>query len=292
MKVKYSEIFGSLQGEAGHTGMPSVWLRLFGCNLECRGFGQEAPQCPSTWKDPFQNIDISSIKRMEDLPVIPYGCDSAYSWSEKLKHLAYTEDSSVIAEKLWEIAQEKFGCEQGWWHPKTNQETQLCFTGGEPMLWQRQMIAIMLELRGKGRAPGHITIETNGTKAMSMDFRQEFSNYHTHFSISPKLYSVSGEIDAVKYDVIKDYMENSTSYGWLKFVVNGSPESWRELEYHMNEINRFRPDDWTVWVMPVGATKEQQELPSVAEIANEAMRLGYNVSGRMHAYIYGNGMGT
>ena len=42
--------------------------------------------------------------------------------------------------------------------------------------------------------------------------------------------------------------------------------------------------------MPVGATKEQQE--TVADIANEAMRRGYKVATRNHAYVYGNQIGT
>ena len=31
-------------------GKPSVWLRFFGCNLECNGFGQREPTKPDTWE--------------------------------------------------------------------------------------------------------------------------------------------------------------------------------------------------------------------------------------------------
>ena len=44
----YSEIFRSIQGEGIYTGVPTVWLRMFGCNLECNGFGQDDPTDPDS----------------------------------------------------------------------------------------------------------------------------------------------------------------------------------------------------------------------------------------------------
>ncbi len=52
------EVFSTLEGEGKYVGMPSVFLRLFGCNLTCKGF-------------------IS--------PSSPWGCDSYISWSVKNK---------------------------------------------------------------------------------------------------------------------------------------------------------------------------------------------------------------
>ena len=40
MKLRYSEVFYSVQGEGRWVGVPSIFLRVFGCNFECRGFGQ------------------------------------------------------------------------------------------------------------------------------------------------------------------------------------------------------------------------------------------------------------
>ena len=38
-KIKVSEIFYSAQGEGRFVGVPSVFLRTFGCNFTCGGFG-------------------------------------------------------------------------------------------------------------------------------------------------------------------------------------------------------------------------------------------------------------
>jgi subtilase family serine protease len=55
-----------------------------------------------------------------------------------------------------------------------------------------------------------------------------------------------------------------------------------------HELVRWMPE---VWVMPVGATKDQQEAKTVADISMEAMRRGYNIATRNHCYVFGNVIG-
>ena len=38
-KIKIAELFYSIQGEGRYMGVPSVFLRTFGCNFTCAGFG-------------------------------------------------------------------------------------------------------------------------------------------------------------------------------------------------------------------------------------------------------------
>ena len=38
-KIKVSELFYSIQGEGRYMGVPSVFLRTFGCNFKCPSFG-------------------------------------------------------------------------------------------------------------------------------------------------------------------------------------------------------------------------------------------------------------
>ena len=38
-KIKVSELFYSIQGEGKYMGVPSIFLRTFGCNFTCGGFG-------------------------------------------------------------------------------------------------------------------------------------------------------------------------------------------------------------------------------------------------------------
>lgn len=299
--IRYSEIFYSFQGEAELAGKPTVWIRFFGCNLECNGFGQEHPTKPETHILPFATFDISNITKLEDLPVWNYGCDSSYSWSAKYKKLVHNHTVSEICDKLIDLMRSPSNPDGLFVHPVTGQDTQLAFTGGEPMLNQKAMMDILREFRRRFNEPRTVTVETNATKPISQELKdyinEEFVQglgWRWHWAMSPKLHTVSGEVDAVLPATILEYADNYTTT-ILKFVVSGTDECWAELESHrakihekFNEIGFATPD---IWVMPVGATKDQQEDRTVGAIAMEAMRRGYNVATRNHCYVFGNTIG-
>jgi len=298
MRVRYSEIFYSFQGEAELAGTPAVWLRFFGCNLNCEGFGQNNPTDPSTYVLPYKEFNVDSVKTVEELPVWKYGCDSSYSWSQRYKHLANDATPREIAERLIESNKNPHNPEGLFVHPVTGQNTMLCFTGGEPMLQQKAMIAILTEMAEMGNMPKVITVETNATTPLSDDLRQFIAqDFRTmggirwHWSMSPKLFNVSGEKYAIRPEVIRDYVF-SLSTSILKFVCNGTPECWMELDIEVERIRftcrQFMPQ---IWVMPVGATKDAQEDPYIGDLCIEAMNRGYNVATRNHCYVFGNVIG-
>jgi len=298
MRVRYSEIFYSFQGEAELAGTPAVWLRFFGCNLNCEGFGQANPADPSTYILPYKEFNVDSVKTVEELPVWKYGCDSSYSWSQRYKHLANDATPKEIAERLIEANKSRHNPEGLFTHPVTGQNTMLCFTGGEPMLQQKAMMAILRELSMIGNMPKVITVETNATTYLSDDLRQfiaqdfrQMGGTRWHWSMSPKLFNVSGEENAVIPEVIRDYTFSMSTH-ILKFVCNGTEQCWKELDMEMERI-RFLCRQFTpmVWVMPVGATKDAQEDVGIGDLCIEAMNRGYNVATRNHCYVFGNVIG-
>ena len=285
----YSEIFRSIQGEGVYTGVPTVWLRLFGCNLECNGFGQEDPTDPDSYILPYQEIDLKDISVPEQLPVFDYGCDSSYSWSRKFKKLQRKGTPEEVAHTLFDLMYDN--------------KTHIAFTGGEPLMkaGQKNIVGVMNALannftsrKNRGYLT-NITFETNGTRKLNNLLREQIlgrtfrDDTEFFFSVSPKIWSTSGEKDRICPDVVKGYYEVST-VGQLKFVCNGSIPSWREIE---DAIDQFREVgvEYPIWIMPVGATEESQNEDRVAEIAEETMDRGYNVSARVHCYIWGNEIG-
>lgn len=302
--IRYSEIFYSFQGEAELAGKPAVWLRFFGCNLECNGFGQMDPCNPETYVLPYTTFDISKITKLQDLPVWEYGCDSSYSWSARYKKLVHNNTIEEICDLLTEQIKSPSNPEGKFIHPVTGQDTMLAFTGGEPMLQQGAMIEIIREFERRGNMVQTVTVETNATKPLSDELRN-FIDYdfvgHWHWAMSPKLWTVSGEVEAVKPEIIFQYIQ-AVSTSVLKFVVNGSDQCWEELDAHVAKIRKYfaeqvELDDRlftyvpALWVMPVGATKDAQENPVIADIAIDGMKRGYNIATRNHAYVFGNVIG-
>ena len=300
---RYSEIFYSFQGEAEMAGKPTVWLRFFGCNLECNGFGQDKPMEPDTYILPYKDFDVSTVDKLEDLPVWNYGCDSSYSWSAKYKKLVHNDTVEDIVTKLTDLMKSDSNPLGEFVHPVTNQDTQLAFTGGEPMLNQQAMIDIVKEFERRHNKPRCITVETNATKRLDPELKkfieEEYTvgwGYRWHWAMSPKLFSVSGEINAVDPNVIKEYTITQGCSSIIKFVANGTKDCWDDIDTWQNELYEFfkaneigYPPE--IWIMPVGATKDAQELSTVGEISIEAMKRGYNVATRNHCYVFGNVIG-
>ena len=107
------------------------------------------------------------------------------------------------------------------------------------------------------------------------------------FSVSPKL-SVSGETwaDAVKPNIVAEYENYGTVY--LKFVIDS--------EAHLDEVDRatdeYRKKGFTgvVYVMPQGGVVTPYAANRV-NVADWALKRGYNYSPRLHVDLWGNGWG-
>ena len=294
-KFYYSEIFHSIQGEGHYTGVPTAWIRFFLCNLQCNGFGQIDPTNPDTYDLPFENFDVSSVKRVEDLPVWDKGCDSSYTWAKKFKELMGQETPTVMANKIVDIMKNESNPQGLFLHPVTGQRQHLCITGGEPLMLtgQTATIGIYEELERQGNLPGSMTFETNGTQKLRQPFIDWVNRIDTEifFSCSPKLFTVSGEKreKAIKPEIVAEYRKLS-SKGQLKFVVGPEDREWDEME-EVIKLFKAQGVDWPIWVMPTGA-REEEQTAGAGKVAEKAFKRGYNVAARVHVYLFGNAIGT
>lgn len=298
-KYRYSEIFGNtIQGEGKKTGVSTIWYRALGCNFNCDGFGQKNPLDKSSWILPYKDIDVSKYKSVEELPVFEQGCDSSYSWSKKFACLAKHETVSEIVDKLENLLPHK-----KFLNPTTNQWQHMAFTGGEPMMSQSAIVDIMDEFHNRDNTPKFVTIETNGTQKPRQNFIDCIERYFSinepierykeypelFWSVSPKLFLSGEDWDkAIKPDVLQEYNKISQA-GQLKYVCDGSDRAWDEIE-KATKLYRDVGVNWDVWIMPVGATREEQEEIQ-ARVAEEAISRGYYVSTRVHCWLFGNLVG-
>jgi organic radical activating enzyme len=281
-KIKVAELFYSLQGEGKYVGVPSVFLRTFGCNFTCSGFGMPAGE-QSVEREAIV-ANIAQFKTYDSLPLVHTGCDSYASWDPRFKHLSPVMDTDMIVEKIMEMLPEN----------KWNNE-HLIITGGEPLLgWQRSYEDLLSHEKMQGIKS--ITFETNGTQKLTEDFKKFLYNYsRLHkgnteiiFSVSAKL-SPSGEKweDAIIPSVVSEYDWYGEVY--FKFVV--------DKETDMYEIDRaieayrgagIRSD---VYLMPVGGT-DQLYFNNFKAVAEMAMKRGWRYSPRLQVDIWRNAWGT
>lgn len=286
----YSEIFYSPQGEGEYTGVPTVWVRFFLCNLQCDGFGQPDPTDPSTYELPYKDFDLSGITRVEDLPVFERGCDSSYSWSKKFKKLMKKGTAKEIADKIRELMVSDLNPEGAFLNPFSGQRAHLAFTGGEPMMQQDAILDILECLKVNGDLVHQVTIETNGTQKLSERFKKYDGYEEIFMSVSPKLFHVSGESNkkAICPDILGEYARWFN--GQLKFVLSPCPRAWEELLVVLGDI-REEGNEWPVWIMPVGATDAGQAV-SAGDVAKKALTYGFNISARAHIQLFGNVVGS
>jgi organic radical activating enzyme len=282
-KIKIAELFYSIQGEGKYQGVPSVFLRTFGCNFTCSGFGMPRGES-STEADDLASIhELYPYPKYEALPLVSTGCDSYASWHPDFKHLSPMLTTDAIVARIMEILP------NGEWR-----DEHLVITGGEPLLgWQRAYADLLDHPGMKGLK--EITFETNGTQKLTPEFKNYLDHYidETHgrevtFSVSAKLPG-SGErwADAIKPEVVNEYEE--VGYAYLKFVV-ASEQDVADAEC---AVGAYRSAGFAgpVYIMPVGGTSEVYFL-NTTRVAELAMRRGWRYSARLQVDLFRNEWGT
>ncbi len=282
-KLKVAELFYSIQGEGRYMGVPSIFLRTFGCNFKCQGFGMPRGELSNEVEVIAERI--ADFKTYEELPLVSTGCDSYASWDPRFKHLSPMLDTSAVADAICDILPHK-----------TWKDEHLVITGGEPLLgWQRAYP----DLLGHPKMAGlkEITFETNGTQELSEEFidylvqwqmpNVDFEREIT-FSVSAKL-PCSGEKweDAIKPEIVCRYEDVGTAY--LKFVI-ATEQDFADAEC---AIAAYRKAGFKghVYLMPVGGVESVYTLNN-RRVAELAMKHGLRYSDRLQVPLFKNEWGT
>jgi organic radical activating enzyme len=281
-KIKIAELFYSIQGEGRYMGVPSVFLRTFGCNFTCDGFGM--PRGEQSKERHFIAADIKKFFKYEDLPLVSSGCDSYASWDPRFKDLSPMLTSEAIADRIMEILP------QDHW-----EDEHLVITGGEPLLgWQRTYPDLLDNPKMSGLK--EITFETNGTQKLTTEFKNYLGTWtglpknkrEITFSVSAKL-PCSGEKweDAICPEIVCEYEEVGTAY--LKFVI-ATEQDFADAEC---AIAAFRKAGFTghVYLMPVGGVESVYALNN-RKVAELAMKHGLRYSDRLQVPLFKNEWGT
>ena len=280
-QLKISELFYSIQGEGKYMGVPSVFLRTYGCNFTCGGFGM--PKGEQSLERITIAVNAENYTDYKSLPLVSTGCDSYASWDPAFKHLSPMLDTDTIANSIVDTLP------RGRW-----MDEHLVITGGEPLLgWQRAYPDLLSHEKMKSLK--ELTFETNGTQTITAEFGNYLRDWlrmrakdSITFSVSPKL-SISGEKweEAICPDVVSQYKQYGFVY--LKFVV-ATKEDVKEAEQAVDEY-RKRGFTGPVYLMPCGGVESLYNL-NARNVAIEAMNRGWRYSDRLQVPLFKNLWGT
>jgi len=286
-KLKIAELFYSIQGEGRYMGVPSVFLRTFGCNFKCAGFGMPRGETSHEATDlAATHTMIRAFEKYQDLPLVSTGCDSYASWHPDFKDLSPMLSSDAIADGIMDMLPHKEWLDE-----------HLVITGGEPLLgWQRAYPDLLDHPKMKNLK--EITFETNGTQKLTPDFAGYLHQWASHhdqdfcreitFSVSAKL-PCSGEKweEAILPEVVCEYEEYGTAY--LKFVI-ATEQDFADAQRATEEY-RAAGFKGHVYLMPVGGVESVYTLNNRA-VADMAMKAGLRYSDRLQVPLFKNEWGT
>lgn len=276
MKIKISELFYSIQGEGRYMGVPSIFLRTFGCNFTCGGFGMPRGEFSA---ERNAIADLHAIVPYDDyksLPLVSTGCDSYASWDPRFKNLSPMLTIDAIVDRMMQLLP------HGEWR-----DEHLIITGGEPLLgWQKAYRALLTHPKMQGLKG--ITFETNGTQLLIPELVEFFADvpFEVTFSVSAKLPCSGHDFDeAIKPDVLKQYKENGSAF--LKFVV----ATERDVLDAEHAVRLYGCDDVPIYLMPVGGVESVYCL-NAKNVALAALKRGWRYSDRLQVPLFKNEWGT
>jgi len=278
-KIKLAELFYSIQGEGRYMGVPSIFLRTFGCNFKCAGFGMPKGELSTE----ASSLDPTQYTEYHTLPLVTTGCDSYASWDPRFKGLSPQVETGEIVDRILGLLP------YNEWR-----DEHLVITGGEPLLgWQRSYPELLGNF--KMRNLKEITFETNGTQELDNGFKQYLIEWQQQdnareitFSVSPKL-SVSGEKreEAIRPEIVCDYEQ--VGYAYLKFVVATEDDANEALE--VSNLYRNAGFNGPIYLMPVGGVESVYALNN-KNVALLALQHGLRYSDRLQVPLFKNAWAT
>ncbi|HZQ86487.1 MAG TPA: 7-carboxy-7-deazaguanine synthase QueE [Acidimicrobiales bacterium] len=148
-------------------------------------------------------------------------------------------------------------------------------TGGEPLLQQRELEALVRELKQAGKG---IEVETAGTIAPRL------GDLVDQWNVSPKLANSGNPLERrYKPDVLRAF--EATGRAIFKFVAC-EPSDLDEIASMVDECGLT-----DIWVMPEGTDAATLEKRS-AVLADAVIARGWNLTTRLHILLWGDKRGV
>ena len=258
-KLVISEKFLSHQGEGRTAGKLAYFIRLAGCNLTC---GINHDTFSKAKKEGWTQEQIVEAKASN----ASWVCDTMSTWMDG--------QSKTFEELLFELNLDGF-------IKAMLDGANLIITGGEPLLWQKNIIKFLRFLSHNGISP-NIEVETNGTVLPSA----EVDAFVSYWNVSPKLSSSAmPEGKRIVNESLEYFSRNEKSI--FKFVIGRAEDLIEVLEL----VSTFSIEKRKVWLMPAASSIEEL-LSRNKLVAELALKHGFNFTSRLQVEIYNKTTGV
>lgn len=192
-------------------------------------------------------------------------CDTEYTWNWK-KFNKERETMDLSVEEVAQVIQ-RFSCHH------------VVFTGGEPLLQQKELVLLMEQFKKNNY---WFEIETNGTLLPSL----EFDSYIHQYNCSPKLAN-SGNLKEERECAAALQFFAQNPKATFKFVMKEK----KDFSEVMFLIAKYKISKEKVYLMPEGRTQESLQMAQgwVSALCQET---GFCFTDRLHIQIFGDRRGA
>ena len=197
-------------------------------------------------------------------------CDSAETWDMRGRNgIVYPPRQNaraLSAVQVWELL-------------RPLNVDMVVVTGGEPLV-QRDELADLARICQNHGVEVHI--ETNGTLSPG----DRLASRVEHFVVSQKLPSAQAGNGAINLPVLQAYAR----MGWRRATFKVVCMSLDDLKETADLLAAVGAERRARWVMPEGVSANAL-AHALPEFTEQALALGFNVSGRQHVMLWGDERG-
>jgi len=250
---------GTVQGEGKLVGMPSMFVRLQGCNLRCIWTGNDGKLCMcDTAHTSFGGGSATTISIDEAIEILKINMGG-------MKHVVVTGGEPMLQrESLAELLKR---CREDGWH--TTVETNGTICDEEVSRWT-SLMSVSPKLKS------------------SIPTKEKLEELHLEESLATRRHEELIDDKSALLRIVDD----TKRYGndiQIKFVVSQARDEQEIKNDYAKVIEKLKPED--IVIMPMG--KKQRELEESNKVALEmAIRNGWRYTPRLHIALFGDKEGV
>lgn len=259
MKISVNEIFGpTIQGEGAFTGVPSVFLRLNGCNLRCAFAGGSICDTAYTSHHPEKLAPKKTTDVAKELIDI-------FNQHEHVHHLVVTGGEPMLQQTvLLQVIRD--------------------------LRNKLPYIHVTIETNGTAKPTDEWAKEENIFWSVSPKLDNSCCFEGTDVPVKEQEMHKKNHIN---YEAVAKMMTSGAG-GQLKFVYSADGKTEQYIKDYLEGLERTSQNAvwyWPVMVMPEGQTLEQITRSAKACV-EAAIRNGWQVADRLHIRIWGTERGV